>query len=364
MINEKRLLELTCSLIDIYSPSGKEQEAVNFLSNYLGHAGIYPIRQAVEAGRDNLLILVDKSQNSILFMGHIDTVPASNLQNFQSEIQHDKIYGLGAADMKAGCAAMIEALLCYQDKYQRLPPVSLAFVVGEEETGDGAIKLCEEYHFEWAVVGEPTSLNLAHSHFGYLEMDIITRGEKKHASLAGSSKNAVHTMLGALNEITGFLDQRYPFCVYNLRDINSSAQGFVVAEKCEACVDIHIPPGLSVQEVLENLSSMIRELSHKNTFIEDILFDFPVIHSGYVLEQSERILRLFGDRKADSEYSFPSDSDGVILYKNGVKPLILGPGSLSEAHTSGEFVNISEITEASRIYFNFMEQLGSADTSG
>jgi acetylornithine deacetylase len=58
-----------------------------------------------------------------------------------------KIYGLGTADMKAGCAAMIEAFIMLQANKKKMPPVGLALVVGEEEDNSGAKVLAREYSF-------------------------------------------------------------------------------------------------------------------------------------------------------------------------------------------------------------------------
>ena len=67
--------------------------------------------------------------------------------------------------------------------------MALALVVGEEEDGDGAVALGREFHFPWAIVGEPTNLQPCLSHYGYLEVQITTRGRRMHASLANKGQN-------------------------------------------------------------------------------------------------------------------------------------------------------------------------------
>jgi len=352
-INRERLIKTTIELIDIYSPSGKEIQIVDHIAEYLKKNGISYIKQPVSDERCNLLINTDTASRDIVFMGHIDTVPAYNLDDYKSTIKDNMVIGLGACDMKGACAAMIEAFICYKEKYGKLPPISLALVVGEEESGDGAACFCDEYFYEWAVIGEPTSMYPAFSHFGYLEMSITTTGTRKHASMVNFTKNAVHEMLAALNTITKFLDTECRGCVYNLRDVSSSNAGFVVAERCEAWIDIHIPPFYTAQHITEKIKMMI-----ENNFpdSDEFAYDFPTMHTGYSLQKEGIVPEIFSSisDKPDND-SFPSDSDGAILWKAGIKPVIIGPGSLAVAHTQEEFVCIDELVNAAETYFNFSD---------
>ena len=157
-INKKNLKELIKSLINIYSPSGKEEKIQRFLYNYLKKDKLPVKCQPVDDYRYNVLVIPDEIDIEVVLMGHIDTVAAYELDSFGYEEEGDTIYGLGAADMKANCGAMIEAYIKAWKEFGKSLPAGLALVVGEEEEGDGARELVQEYHFPWAVIGEPTDL--------------------------------------------------------------------------------------------------------------------------------------------------------------------------------------------------------------
>ncbi|MDA3898941.1 MAG: M20/M25/M40 family metallo-hydrolase [Spirochaetes bacterium] len=353
-INRSRLLKITEDLINIYSPSGKEAQIVDFIEDLLSKHGIASIRQNVTEKRDNLLVQPEVEPRQVVFVGHVDTVAAFSLEEYKAQTEDEKLIGLGACDMKSGCAAMIEAFISYKEEYKKLPPASLAFVVGEEENGDGASRLCEDYFYEYAIIGEPTSMNLALSHFGYLEMAVTTIGIRKHASMVNYTKNAVHEMLSALNTITRFLDIQCKGCVYNLRDVSSSNAGFVVAERCEAWIDIHVPPLYTVQHIAEKIKTMIS--NHFTESKKEISYDFPTMHTGYSLQNEGIVPDILASLCDNSDTtSFPSDSDGALLWQSGIKPVIIGPGSLAVAHTQEEFVFIQEVIQAAEVYYGFLE---------
>lgn len=108
-IQPERLKNLLKRLVDIYSPSGKENEVIKLAERYLKKYGLTVTRQKVDRNRFNLLVLPPKkSEIELCFVGHLDTVTAYDLDDYAFREEGDRIYGLGTADMKAGCAAMIE----------------------------------------------------------------------------------------------------------------------------------------------------------------------------------------------------------------------------------------------------------------
>lgn len=153
VIDTKRLHQLLKRLLDIYSPSGKEGEVVDFLYRYMKRRHLPVIRQEVDEGRYNLIVSPSGREADFAFLGHLDTVTAYDLEDVGSRQEGDVIRGLGAADMKASCAAMVESFTCLWEQGYRDIPLAIALVVGEEEDGDGAKALVKDYHFPWAVIG-------------------------------------------------------------------------------------------------------------------------------------------------------------------------------------------------------------------
>jgi len=353
-VNSKRLRRLLKRLLDIYSPSGKEEDAVDYLYGYMRRAGLPVQRQEVDENRHNLVVNLSGREPDLAFIGHIDTVPAYELENFGAEEDGDIIRGLGAADMKGACAAMIEAFRCLTEHGPTEAPLALALVVGEEEKGDGAEALVKEYHFPWAVIGEPTDLKPCLSHYGYLEIRLNTRGRRVHASMAKKDGNAVEQMLRILLCLSRYLEKRHSL-IYNIRDLYSSGGGFVVPDGCEAWVDVHLPPSAPVTEISLEIEELISRERNTGPSM-DASVHFTMVHSGYELPERgpviESLKASFSDQGLEwRPLSFPSHSDANQLWTAGVKPIILGCGRLEKAHSPDEDVSFAQVLDAAEIYY-------------
>ena len=351
----ERLRKLFFRLLDTYSPSGKEEEITDLLFGYLRRRGLPVVRQAVDENRENLLVLPPGPDAvALALVGHLDTVSAYDLERYGPEQEGDEVVGLGAADMKGGCAAMVEAYVSLWEAGPPRPPVALALVVGEEEEGDGAARLAEEHHFPWVLIGEPTDLVPCFSHFGYMEILIASSGKRRHASLAERDQNPVEALLNLVLRITRFLSQKRPDLAYNIRDLFSSQSGFIVPDSCEARLDVHVPPTAPLGEITVELEEIAGAFQQEHP-ATGITFRPETIDAGYrlpekgpmvsALRQSFRKLGLPWKPQA-----FRSHSDANRLWAAGMKPILLGPGRLEKAHTPEESVSMQQVVQASRLY--------------
>ncbi len=360
-IKTQRLRSLLRRFIDIYSPSGKEEEVLDFLHSYLRRNGLPVISQPLDGSRRNLLIIPEDIEVRFAFIGHVDTVVAYDLDNYGYEEEGDTITGLGAADMKGGCAAMIEAFRAVWESDCSNPPVALALVVGEEEDGDGTQRLVKEYHFPWVLIGEPTNLQPCLSHYGYLEAQITTRGTRMHASLANLGQNPIDSMLRLLLKISHYIETQRPEMVYNIRELSSSQAGFAVPERCDAWLDLHLPPTAAIGEITLELEQILIQERQENTNFDGAL-RFATIHAGYELPEKwpmvEALKKVFVKNSLPwAPQAFRSHSDANLLWAAGMKPIILGSGQLEKAHAPDESVSFSEVVQAAQLYLDLMLSL-------
>lgn len=359
-IDPVRLKKLVQRMVDIYSPSGKEEEIVEYLRGYLKRKGLWVTLQEVDERRHNLLVLPQESDIRIALVGHLDTVSAYELEDFAFGEKGDTLTGLGTADMKGGCAAMIEACLSLRQGGHTNLPVALCLVVGEEESGDGAEQLVKKYHFPWAVIGEPTGLAPCLSHYGYVEAQISTGGKRRHAALA-KNPNAVQTILKVLLRISENMQQAHPEISLNIRDLYSSQAGFAVPEYCEAWLDLHIPPDNSLGAIVAEVEEMVdMERDPHETIQVDCRI--TTISSGYKLPGRgpvvEALKSVFSRRGIEwKPQPFKSHSDANQLWAAGIMPLLLGPGNIENAHAPHEAVSFDEVCKASKIYRELVLEL-------
>ncbi|MBN1644271.1 MAG: M20/M25/M40 family metallo-hydrolase, partial [Dehalococcoidales bacterium] len=284
---------------------------------------------------------------------------AYDLDDFGFYEEDDTIYGLGTADMKSGCAAMIEAFTALQQTGDKSHPVGLALVVGEEEDNSGAKTLAREYSFPWALVGEPTNLKACLSHYGYLEVLLRTHGKRAHSSMPELGQNAIETMLKLLLRTTAYATASPHGLVYNIRELSGFPSGFVVPDTCEAYIDLHLPPNSKIDTLKTELEQLIetarKEIPGLNTVLR-----FEEAHVGYSISLERPLVKklqgVFQKMSLPWEpQDFRSHSDANILWTDGVDPIILGPGRLEKAHAPEESVSFKQVLQAAQIYLDFAQ---------
>ncbi len=353
-IQETRLRELFRDMVDIYSPTGKEGQITEYLSGYLHEKGLPVTLREVSEGRRNVEVLCGDGPPEIAFIGHIDTVPAFDIERFEFEERNGQIYGLGSADMKGGCAAMIEAFVSVRENGKLPENTAMFLVVGEEEAGDGTAALLEAMRFPWAVVAEPTDLSPCLGHYGYLEMLVRAFGRRRHASMAGREHNAIFHLLRMLLRLGGMMEVEYPEAVMNIRSVHSSEAGFAVPGSCETWVDFHIKPS----EDTNHLAELLRIVADECLSIGSVTsyeVDFPTLAPGYRLPEEGRLYELLKQAYANRDMpwrpgTFKSHSDANLLRQADCRPVILGPGQLARAHTRDEAISFEQVATAARLY--------------
>ncbi len=354
VINRERLFSLFRDMVDIYSPSGKEEELACFLSDYLERKEFPVCRQPVDETRYNLLVSIGDAVPDTLFFGHIDTVPAFDIEQYGFSVSEGLCRGLGAADMKSGCAAMIEAFNAVREAGRLPDNVLLALVVGEEEAGDGTQALLETHRFEQALVAEPTDVHPCLEHFGYIEMEVSAFGSRRHAAMSDRDTNAIRALLRFLLQLEARVESDGYDSVLNIRDLHSSESGFAVPDCCATGIDLHIPPGISARSYADELCPFVeRELVRGGASRYEL--DFPTLADGFRTDTQERLPRqLQKIYRAQglpwSPRSFKSHSDANMLRDAGCSPVILGPGQLAKAHTRDESVDFEQVVRAAQIY--------------
>ncbi len=196
----------------------------------------------------------------------------------------------------------------------------------------------------------------AMNHFGYMEISLITQGRRIHSSLPELGHNAIESMLRVLLHI-----ERSPLFgpnpakpIYSIREMSSSRAGFVVPDRCETMIDLHLSPETAPATVRAELEKILLKAQREIKNL-DLQFDFAFEAAGYQLEQDDKLSAILDDTylrlNLPLEFvPFRSHSDGNLFYQAGSKPLILGPGSLETAHTAEEQTSLTEVEAAARVY--------------
>jgi len=326
--------ELTRQLIDIPSVTGEELAVGWFVSNYLQQLGYRVERQEVEANRFNI-IATRVAPPRIVFSTHMDTVPPF----IESSEDEEFIYGRGSCDAKGIIAAQIFAAQRLRD--EGVNDVGLLFTVDEETASLGAQvankhPLARECRF--LINGEPTDSRLAIGTKGSVRVIITTEGKAAHSAYPEAGESAIEKLLDILDDIRACQwpeDSFFGTTTCNIGVLNGGTRPNVIADKARAELQIRL--GIDIEHIKSVLAAAVGtrgRLEYSSAHNPVRLFSVP----GF----EECVVRFTTDVPYLSEWG---------------KPLLLGPGSIFDAHTSHERISKRELEQAVDIYFKLSKQL-------
>jgi acetylornithine deacetylase len=326
------LFKLTRTLIDIPSVTGSEGKISRFLAEFLREQGFRIKLQRVEGDRLNILAFAEKRPR-VVFSTHMDTVPPF----FPSSEDKDFIYGRGACDAKGILAAMLWAAV--ELRKDGLQSLGLLFVVGEESVSDGAKKANEiSPGSKYLIVGEPTENKLGSGHKGYLSLRIKVKRKRGHEASPKYGESAVERLLDILSDLrkTDFgEDAVFGKTTFQVGLISGGTSVNVVPETAEAEVSFRLsrPP----EQVLARVASVVSGRAK----IEVLSRSAP--QRFYVLKEYKTAF-------------LPFATDAPYLGNYGT-PLLIGPGSIRDAHSDHERIAKRELRAAVKIYKHLARKL-------
>ncbi|MDR3671298.1 MAG: M20/M25/M40 family metallo-hydrolase [Holophaga sp.] len=358
-LNVGRLRLLLEDSVRVYSPSYAEAPVAELFAARLEQAGLVvewiPVASS-GATRHNLLVRIGPQPASMMWVGHMDTIEA--VHGFKApRMEGDVLYGLGAADMKSGCAAMVEAVIAmHQSGLPLARGLCLALVVGEEEYGDGALALIESVRAPLVIVGEPTDLLPCTAHNGYLECQLTAQGSRAHAAMPEFGANAIHAMLSWILAIFDALlvPELAGQVVANPREIQGGSTLFVVPAACPAMIDVHWRPGIERQTVSEALERA-RRVALRDHPLCGLSAEVTFSSMGYRNPPESPLLAPFWRALAAAGLPgtpsvFRSHSDAAVFQAAGSLSVVCGPGRLEMAHSPEEQVAMTQVEQAARLY--------------
>jgi len=318
------LLDLARALVDVDSTTGREAEACAWLAAYLRERGFRVTEQAVAGGRTNIVALVDPKP-AIVLSTHIDCVPPF----FPSRVEGGRLYGRGACDAKGALAAQVTAAERLREAGEGR--VGLLFVVGEERGSDGAAAAnAISPGPAFLVNGEPTGSKLGIATRGAFRVKLRATGRAAHSSQPERGLSAIDLLIDALVELRGIAlpeDPELGRTFYATGLISGGIAPNVISPSAEAELNFRtVGPGADVLARLAPLRSRVA--------LETVLEVPPV-----------RMRTVPGFETA--AFAFTTD---IPLLDRWGRPLLFGPGSVLDAHTDGDHVEIAELEAAALAY--------------
>ena len=359
-LSPERLEQNLWDMLEIYSPPYAEGPVVRHTEGVLRARGFDVTLQPVPnrgTTRANVLVQVGPGTPTLLWVGHLDTVELFHEGGHRPRRDGDLLRGLGTADMKGGCAAAIEALTALMESGEPLGhAMTLALVVGEEDAGDGALVLRETLEAPLTVIGEPTSMAACVDHYSYIELLVEAHGKRAHAALPEVGANAIHAMLEVVSAVLEDAP-KWPDAeriALSVRRISGGEPQFVIAEQCEAQIDVHLPPGVPPEGIEAAFERAIAKAAASHDRVEIGLrrmFWAPGFGGARDDTRLVPLQAAFASLgQAWEPTAFRSHSDANLFHDRGTLTVVCGPGDLDVAHRRSERVSLTEVHAAARLY--------------
>ncbi|UMB62125.1 M20 family metallo-hydrolase [Lutibacter sp. A80] len=345
----KEAIELLKNLISKQSFSGEESETFLLIKQWFIDHNIKFESQVYNVWAKNKHF--DPAKKTILLNSHHDTVKPNKgytKDPLNPEIVDGKLYGLGSNDA-GGCLVSLLATFTYFYEREDLNYNFLMVASAEEEnTGPNSLVSIVPIlpKIDFAIVGEPTLMNLAISEKGLMVVNCEAKGTSGHAA-HGTGDNAIYN---ALEDINWFKTYEFPKISETLgkvkmtvTQINAGHQHNVIPSSCSFVVDVRVTDCYTNQEVFEIIEAHVKsEVCPRSQRLNSssIPKEHPIVKAGVKLGRST--------------YGSPTISDQAILTCPSLK---LGPGESLRSHTADEFIYIHEIEEGVDLYIKILEEI-------
>lgn len=302
---------------------------------------------------------------TILLAGHMDTVGVEGYADpFEPMVKDGKIYGRGSCDMKAGLAAYLEVIRYLQRTDTPLSgDVIVVGVIDEEHAMAGS------RHFglhgpkvDFAIVAEPTLLQISTAHKGQMLTTIRTKGLAAHSSMPDKGRNAIYHMgvvLGALQDYADDVSKRAPDAIcgspsFSVGVIRGGDNACSVPDFCEIDVDRRTIPGETSAVVMKELHSAMASAKTNALELEYEIgtpfLDLPPLDTQADALVTKSVVSACKAVIGHVDVSaFPGSTDAPNF---GCPTVICGPGDLAQCHSLNEYVALDQIEDAARIYIH------------
>jgi len=347
-----------------------EIEVAELIFKKLKEIGLSPKFESVSPSRPNVVCEFGKGKITLIFNGHMDTVPPPggyDFNPFLGFVKSGKLYGAGALDMKSALCCyvyMAKVLLKYEKELKG--KICLQFVIDEEPMAAshfGTRYLLEKgYTGDAAIIGEPGTRKITIGNRGGYRFKIEVFGDAVHTGSREweqkkKGKNAILEMTKVINSLQDFefpAEQHpvfpgrknvltFPTLITGGKAIN------VVPDSCVAFGDTRILPGITKEFMEKEIKKRIDKLEVKYKLT-------PVVYVPSVfIKPEEKIVKILKDntlqilkKEPIVEGSGPW-SDMWMFIDKGIPAVNFGCDG-EGMHDKNEYVELKSVIEVTKIY--------------
>jgi acetylornithine deacetylase len=348
-------------------------EIVAWIEDYLSRHGIASTRiYGPEGNKANLWATIGpKDEAGYVLSGHTDVVPVDGQEwrtnPFELAERDGRLYGRGTCDMKGFLACVLaEVPAMVAQPLKR--PIHIAFSYDEE------VGLLGVRHMLAVVdqlapvkpivcfVGEPTSMQVIVAHKSRHVYRARVHGKPCHSSLAPRGVNAIDYAAEVVLKVRDIArrlaadsprDNQYdlPFSTAHTGLIAGGEAVNIVPEECEVAFEFRTLPGLDHQSLVDevmayardHLEPQMRAIAPEAHIVIEPVNNSPGFDTAIDSEPVLMAKRLSG-RNDHAKVAYGTEA-GLFVWQGGIPSVVIGPGSIEQAHGEDEYVDVAELSK-------------------
>jgi acetylornithine deacetylase len=377
-----------------YEGGVPELALANYVERFFQQRGIEVWRQWVYPERPNILARVQgrNPHRRVVLEAHLDTVSVRGMtiDPWEPNIVDGKLFGRGACDTKGGLAAMMHSVArLVEERTVPACEVIFAATIDEEYSFRGVVALCDSlapgpvdpqvlcqelaprqpWTAQAALVAEPTDLRAVIASKGVLRWKVETLGTAAHSSKPHLGVNAIehmaHLILAIEQDSHRLATHAHPLlgtATCNVGVIRGGVQVNFVPDRCEIEIDRRLLPHENREDVLQQYARLFDQLASQHTGLRYVMH--PPMLSDRPLETSPAapavctLQNVLSELGLDSQVcGVPYGSDASKLSAIGIPSIILGPGSIDQAHAAEEYIECHQVELAAQVYLDFLQAM-------
>ncbi len=359
---------------DTQNPPGNEEPLIKYCKDFLGDLGFETRIDPITPNRVNLIARwrphekFPDTRQQLLFSGHADTVPVGDpvtwhSNPFELTERGGNLYGRGTCDMKGSLAAF---MMVGRDVATNTPrvkgitnvPFAIALTVDEEMGFRGISAFTQQFSVPQVggiIIGEPTHNIPVIGHKGVLWLQLTFHGKAAHASRPDLGENAILMATRFCEQLmnecnTAWIRIQHPVLgnpTINIGKIAGGVKPNMVPDRCDVWLDCRTVPPLELANILPHIEEISRKIAARVTIVP---FQAPGLAYS-LLRETPLVQVAMEASKCLNPQVYTAFTEASIYHHSLHLPVvILGPGSIEQAHAADEYVSRAELEGSVGIY--------------
>lgn len=308
----------------------------------------------------------------LLVASHLDTVPVDGMEiePFDPRVAEGRLYGRGACDTKGGMAALVAALERVLARGTLRQPLVLVGEADEEFGSAGVHDVLAHLGAArpaWAIATEPTGLRVVTHHKGIAELRLEAHGLAGHSSAPEAGRNAIYAIARAALALAGLAERLAARCDPTLGTATLSVgrvgggHAFnVVPDRAWLVADRRLLPGEDEIRVRREVEAALQDAGVAG---DVVLTHLQARKPALATDPAAPCVRTCRNALAAAGRDAPPAAvgfatDAGVFAARGVPAVVLGPGSIEQAHTAREWVALDEVAAMEELFVRLLETPG------